>query len=233
MTDSQKKKRIKEISEALRALYPDAVCALTWMGDGQDEADAVRKDGWRLLVMGRLSAQCTDARVNLVCQDLFVKYPTCRALADALLSDIEAVIRPCGLYHTKAENIKVSCGILCDRYGGEVPDNMEELVALPGVGRKIANLLLGDLYGQPAVVADTHFIRLCGRWGMYPASLKDPVAVERIMRELLPPEESSDFCHRAVQFGRDFCSARRPACDRCPVRPLCAYADSAADGGAE
>ena len=110
---------------------------------------------------------------------------------------------------------------------------MEELVALPGVGRKIANLLLGDLYGQPAVVADTHFIRLCGRWGMYPASLKDPVAVERIMRELLPPEESSDFCHRAVQFGRDFCSARRPACDRCPVRPLCAYADSAADGGAE
>ena len=131
MTDSQKKKRIKEISEALRALYPDAVCALTWMGDGQDEADAVRKDGWRLLVMGRLSAQCTDARVNLVCQDLFAKYPTCRALADAPLSDIEAVIRPCGLYHTKAESIKASCGILCDCYGGEVPDNMEELVALP------------------------------------------------------------------------------------------------------
>lgn len=233
MTDRQKKVRIKEILEALRILYPEAVCALTWRENEQQGTDTVQKNGWRLLVMGRLSAQCTDARVNLVCRDLFAKYPTCRALADAPLPDIEAIIRPCGLYHTKAESIKAACGILCARYDGKVPDSMEELLTLPGVGRKIANLLLGDLYGQPAVVADTHFIRLCGRWGMYPASLKDPAAIERMMRNLLPPEESSDFCHRVVQFGRDVCSARHPACDRCPVRTLCSYVGSEAASKSE
>ena len=208
----EKKERMARIVTALEEVYPEAVCALEYGGEP-----------WRLLVMARLSAQCTDARVNIVCRELFAAYPTPKALADAPLSDIEKIIRPCGLFRTKAESIKAACGILTESYGGRVPDTMEELLALPGVGRKIANLLLGDVYGKPAVVTDTHCIRICGRLGMYPEDLKDPPKIEAILSELIEPQKQSDFCHRIVQFGRDVCSARSPACDRCPLRSLCPH----------
>lgn len=206
----EKKERMARIVSALEAIYPEAVCALEYGGEP-----------WRLLVMARLSAQCTDARVNIVCRDLFAKYPTVDALADAPLKEIEEIVRPCGLFRTKAESIKASCQILRERYEGRVPDTMEELLALPGVGRKIANLLLGDIYGKPAVVTDTHCIRICGKLGMYPADLKDPPKVEAILCELIEPRSQSDFCHRIVQFGRDVCTARNPACGACPLRELC------------
>ncbi len=206
----EKKERMARIVAALEEIYPQAVCALEYGGEP-----------WRLLVMARLSAQCTDARVNIVCRDLFAEFPTVDAMADAPLSRIEDLVRPCGLFRTKAESIKASCKILKEQYGGRVPDTMEELLALPGVGRKIANLLLGDVYGKPAVVTDTHCIRICGRLGMYPADLKDPPKVEAILSELIAPEQQSDFCHRIVQFGRDVCAARNPACDRCPLSALC------------
>lgn len=199
-----------EAVRRLKELYPEAVCALEWGGEP-----------WKLLVMGRLSAQCTDARVNIVCRELFEKYPTCSDLADAPLSDIEDVIRPCGLFRTKAESIKASCTLLRDGYGGVLPDSMEELLTFPGVGRKIANLLLGDVYGKPAIVADTHCMRICGRLGMYPEGQKDPQKTERIMSELVAGEEQSDFCHRIVQFGRDVCSARSPECEKCPLSDIC------------
>ena len=200
------------IVRALEQIYPESVCALEYGGEP-----------WRLLVMARLSAQCTDARVNIVCRDLFSEFPTVEALADAPLSRIEEIVRPCGLFHTKAESIKASCQILVKQYGGRVPDTMEELLALPGVGRKIANLLLGDIYKKPAVVTDTHCIRICGRLGMYPTDLKDPKRVEMILVQLIEPEAQSDFCHRIVQFGRDVCMARSPRCEECPIRSLCTY----------
>ena len=212
MNQKQKKERIAKIVAALETVYPEATCALEYGGEP-----------WRLLVMGRLSAQCTDARVNIVCRELFAAYPTAEALANAPLARIEEIVRPCGLYRTKAESIKAACTILVEQYGGRVPDTMEELLALPGVGRKIANLLLGDLYGKPAVVADTHCIRICGRLGMYPTTLKDPHKVEKILSELIDPQKQSDFCHRIVQFGRDTCSARSPRCGECPIRELCEY----------
>ena len=198
------------IVATLEEIYPVSVCALEYGGEP-----------WKLLVMGRLSAQCTDARVNIVCRELFAEFPTADALADAPLERIEEIIRPCGLFRTKAQSIKASCEILADRYQGVVPDSMDELLALPGVGRKIANLLLGDVYRHPAVVADTHCIRICGRLGFYPETLKDPVKVERIMTEMIDPAEQSDFCHRIVQFGRDVCMARSPACERCPLGEVC------------
>lgn len=210
MTKSQKKARIAEIVTALEEIYPDATCALEYGGEA-----------WRLLVMARLSAQCTDARVNLVCRDLFAAYPTLSELADAPLECIEELIRPCGLFRTKAQSIKEACTIVRDQYDGRVPDTMEELLSLPGVGRKIANLLLGDIYGKPGIVADTHCIRIGGRLGMYDSSLKDPHKVETILSELVAPEKQSDFCHRIVQFGRDTCSARAPMCDTCPISHLC------------
>lgn len=210
MKTSEKKEIIAQIGEELKKLYPSAECALEYGGEG-----------WRLLVMGRLSAQCTDARVNIVCRELFSKYPTCEALAGASYEEIEKIIRPCGLFRTKAKNIKDSCVILCEKYSGELPDTMEELLLLPGVGRKIANLLLGDIFGKPAIVADTHMIRICGRFGMYPQKLKDPYKVELNMSKLVKYDEQSDFCHRIVQFGRDFCSARVPRCSECPVCALC------------
>lgn len=200
------------IVRALEQIYPESVCALEYGGEP-----------WRLLVMARLSAQCTDARVNIVCRELFAEYPTVESLAAAPLSRIEEIVRPCGLFHTKAESIKASCQILVKQYGGRVPDTMEELLALPGVGRKIANLLLGDIYKQPAVVTDTHCIRICGRLGMYPTDLKDPKRVEMILVQLIEPEAQSDFCHRIVQFGRDVCTARSPRCEECPIRSLCTY----------
>ena len=210
---AKKREQMSQIVERLEGIYPDAVCALEYGGEP-----------WRLLVMARLSAQCTDARVNIVCRELFAKYPTLNELADAPLSDIENIVRPCGLFRTKAQSIKASCEILRDEYGGAVPDTMEELLLLPGVGRKIANLMLGDIYKKPAVVADTHCIRICGRFGMYSTDLKDPHKVELIMSELIEPEKQSDFCHRIVQFGRDTCSARAPKCAECPLNDLCGYA---------
>ena len=194
----------------LKKRYPDAACSLEYGGEP-----------WRLLVMGRLSAQCTDARVNIVCRELFEKFPTARDLADGEISDIENTVRPCGLFRTKAADIKGECLLLCDKYGGELPDTMEELLEFPGVGRKIANLLLGDIFGKPAIVADTHCIRICGRLGFYPETQKDPKKVEMILAKITEPREQSDLCHRLVLFGRDICSARSPKCDVCPLAEVC------------
>ena len=202
----EKKARLSEISGLLAERYPAAECALRYGGDP-----------WRLLVMGRLSAQCTDARVNLVCEDLFRAFPDAASMAAAPLSEIEEKVRSCGLYHTKAENIRDASAMLVEEYGGVLPDTMEELLKFPGVGRKIANLLLGDVFHKSAVVTDTHCIRICGRFGMYPESLTDPYRVEKILVELLDPATSSDFCHRIVQFGREVCSARSPKCAECPI----------------
>lgn len=210
MKKAEKKERIALIIEELKKIYPEAVCALEFGGEP-----------WRLLVMGRLSAQCTDARVNIVCRELFARFPTLESLADASYGAIEEIVRPCGLYRTKAKNIKDACIMLLEEYGGVLPCDMDELLKLPGVGRKIANLLLGDIYHMPAIVADTHMIRICGRFGMYPEKLKDPHKVELIMSELVEPAEQSDLCHRIVQFGRDVCSARSPKCAECPIAHLC------------
>lgn len=211
-TVREKRERLAAVAEALTELYPNAVCALHWGGDP-----------WRLLVMGRLSAQCTDARVNIVSETLFRVFPTPSAMAAAPLGEIEALVKPCGLYHTKAENIRDASAMLVSEYDGELPGTMEELLRFPGVGRKIANLLLGDVFGHPAVVTDTHCIRICGRLGMYPETERDPYRVEKTLVRLIDPAISSDFCHRIVQFGRDFCSARAPRCTACPLaaRGLC------------
>ncbi len=213
--------RMAEIVERLKEVYPESVCALEWGGQHGGEADFLLRESWKLLVMGRLSAQCTDARVNIVCKDLFERFPTVQAMAEGDIADIEAIVRPCGLYRTKAQNIKDACRILVEDYGGIVPDDMDALLALPGVGRKIANLLLGDIYKKGGVVTDTHCIRICGRLGFYDESVKDPLKVERILTPLIAPEEQSDFCHRIVQFGRDTCMARSPACEGCPLGDVC------------
>ena len=212
MNKSQKKLRMTQIVEIMKEIYPEALCALEWNGEP-----------WKLLIMGRLSAQCTDARVNLVCRELFTAYPTPAVLAQASVEEIEAYVRPCGLYHVKAQNTKDACTMLVNEYNGVLPDTMEELLKFPGVGRKVANLLLGDLYHKGGIVADTHCIRICGRLGMYPEALKDPVKVEKIMDELVAPEERCDFCHRIVQFGRDTCTARKPSCGNCPLSSLCLH----------
>ena len=210
MTKKQKKERMADIVAALEKVYPEAICALEWNGEP-----------WRLMVMGRLSAQCTDARVNIVCKELFAVYPTLSDLADAPLEDIERIIKPCGLFRTKAQSIKAACIMLRDEYGSVIPCDMDELLRFPGVGRKIANLLLGDIYKRPAIVADTHCMRICGRFGMYKHDLRDPYKVEMIMSELVSPEKQSDLCHRIVQFGRDVCTARNPKCGECPLSELC------------
>ena len=210
MTKKEKVALFVSVVEKLKEIYPEAVCALEFGGEP-----------WKLLVMGRLSAQCTDARVNIVCRELFEKYPTARALADGKIEDIENIVRPCGLFRTKAANIKDACAMLEDEFGGVLPSDMEELLRFPGVGRKIANLLRGDVYKLPAIVADTHCIRICGRLGAYPESNKDPVKVEKIMTGLVVPQEQSDFCHRIVQFGRDVCTARSPKCGECPLKEFC------------
>ena len=207
-----KRERMGRIVTRLEERYPEAECALEYEGEA-----------WKLLVMGRLSAQCTDARVNIVCKELFCEFPTLVSLADAPLERIEQIVRPCGLYRTKAANIKSACTALIERYDGVLPDTMEELLTLDGVGRKIANLLLGDIYKKPAVVADTHCIRICGRLGFYPEDLKDPHKVELILSEIIEPAKQSDFCHRIVWFGREICSARAPKCDECPLRDLCKH----------
>ena len=212
MTQKQKKEQLLKIDQKLAEVYPDALCALEWNGEP-----------WKLLIMGRLSAQCTDARVNIVCRELFSRFPTPKDLAYGDISEIEDVVRPCGLFRVKAQNIKDACTMLVEQYGGIIPDTMEELLKFPGVGRKVANLLLGDLYHKGGTVADTHCIRICGRLGMYPETVKDPVKVERAVDALLPMELRCDFCHRIVQFGRDYCSARAPKCETCPLQELCAH----------
>ncbi len=202
--------RAAAIVEALKNVYPSAECALQYEGEP-----------WRLLVMGRLSAQCTDARVNIVCRDLFARFPSPKAMAEAPIEDIEDVVRPCGLYRTKAANIKDACARLVEVYGGVLPDDMDELLTFPGVGRKIANLLLGDIYRRPAIVADTHCIRISERLGLTPRGCKDPVKTEKTLIPLISPEEQSDFCHRIVWFGREWCTARSPKCNNCPLATLC------------
>ena len=203
--------RLAAVAECLRERYPNAECALEYKGDP-----------WRLLVMGRLSAQCTDARVNEVTPALFARYPTPLAMAAATPEEIEPDIRSGGLVRTKARDLVGAARALSER-GGEIPDTMEALLALPGVGRKIANLLLGDLFGKGGVVADTHCIRIAGRLGFTKEGDKSPLRCERTLTPLLLAvgESPSDFCHRIVLFGREVCTARRPACGACPLADLC------------
>lgn len=210
MTKKEKRERMAAIVARLKEVYPEATCALEYGGDP-----------WRLLVMGRLSAQCTDARVNIVCRELFKVFPDVYSMAKGGLSEIERIVKPCGLYRTKAKNIQDSAILLVEKYEGRIPDNMDQLLEFPGVGRKIANLLLGDIFGQAAVVCDTHCIRISGRLGMYPEREKNPVKIERILRELIEPSEGADYCHRIVNFGREVCTARSPKCDACPLADLC------------
>jgi len=210
MTKTEKKKRLSEIVERLKEIYPEAECALHYGGDP-----------WKLLIMGRLSAQCTDARVNIVCEELFEKFPTPLDMANGDIAEIERIVKPCGLYRMKADNIREASRMLITDFDGRLPDNMDDLLKLPGVGRKIANLLLGDVFGKEAIVCDTHCIRICGRLGMYPEKEKDPTKIEKILRELIDLKEGSDFCHRIVLFGREICGARSPMCDSCPLSDLC------------
>lgn len=206
----EKKIRGEQIVDALKQVYPRSECALEYNGEP-----------WKLLVMGRLSAQCTDARVNIVCRELFEVFPTAKEMAEGDIAEIERIVRPCGLYRTKAESIKAACAMLVSDYGGVIPPDMDELLKFPGVGRKIANLLLGDIYKMPAIVADTHCIRICGRLGFYPETLKDPVKVEKALVPIIEPSEQSDFCHRIVMFGREYCKAQSPRCEQCPLSCLC------------
>lgn len=201
------KRKALFVVDALERAYPGARCSLTY-------ATALQ-----LLIATRLSAQCTDARVNLVTKDLFARFDTAAAFADADLADIEALIHSCGLYKTKARDIKGMCAALLERHGGEVPDTMEALTALPGVGRKTANLILGDVFGKPAVVVDTHCLRLSNRLGL--AQGKDPLKVETQLRAVIPPEKSAVFCHRLVLHGREVCRARGPLCEKCVLRWVC------------
>lgn len=200
--------KVLSIIDILKQKYPDALCALQYKKD------------YELMIAVRLSAQCTDARVNLVTPGLFAAYPTLEAMASANISDVEEHVRSCGFYKHKARDIVLACQMLLTDFGGKVPGTMEELLRLPGVGRKTANLLLGDLYATPgSVVCDTHCIRICGRLGL--STGKDPEKVERQLRAILPPEESSDFCHRIVLFGREICTARNPKCTECPLAIHC------------
>ena len=200
--------KVSAIIDILKDRYPEAPCALHYSTD------------WQLMIAVRLSAQCTDARVNLVTPHLFAAYPTLEAMAAADISHVEELVHSCGFYKHKARDIVLACQMLLSDYGGKVPDTMEKLLKLPGVGRKTANLLLGDLYGAPgSVVCDTHCIRICGRLGL--SKGKEPEKVETQLRAILPPEESSDFCHRIVLFGRDCCTARNPRCGECPLTLFC------------
>ena len=198
---------VETIIERLEQEYPDALCSL------QYEVD------WQLLFAVRLSAQCTDARVNLVTPELFSRLPDLESFADAKPEIVEDLIRSCGFFHTKARDLIAAAQMLLRDYGGRVPDSMEELLKIPGVGRKTANLVLGDIYHQPAVVTDTHCIRIAGRLGL--TKSKEPIKVERDLAAVLPPEKSSDFCHRMVLHGRKYCMARKPRCGICPLGDVC------------
>lgn len=200
--------KVYSIIDILKNRYPQAPCALHYSKD------------YELMIAVRLSAQCTDARVNLITPALFAAYPTLEAMANADISHVETLVHSCGFYKHKARDIVLGCQMLLSEYGGKVPGTMAELLRIPGVGRKTANLLLGDLYGVPgSVVCDTHCIRICERLGL--SKGKDPEKVEQQLRAILPPEESSDFCHRIVLFGRDCCTARNPKCAECPLAPFC------------
>ncbi len=204
-----KKQRALEIIERLKREYPDADCTLDY------------EEAWKLLVSVRLAAQCTDARVNVVVQGLFAKYPDVDALAAADVDDIEQIVRPWGLGRSQARDISACMKMLQDKYGGKVPEDFDALLKLPGVGRKSANLIMGDVFGKPAIVTDTHCIRLSNRMGLVDG-IKDPKKVEMALWKLIPPEEGSDFCHRLVNHGREVCTARtKPYCDRCCLEDIC------------
>ena len=202
---------IAAIIAALKELYPDAACSLDY---GKD---------YELLFSVRLAAQCTDARVNLVTPALFQRYPTLEAFADADVDEVGRCVQSCGFWRAKARDIVAAAQQLLARFGGKVPDNMEDLLTLPGVGRKTANLILGDIYGQEGYVCDTHCIRICGKLGL--SHGKEPEKVEQQLRKILPPEKSNDFCHRLVLFGREICTARSPKCGQCPLSPFCLEAN--------
>ncbi len=204
-----KQKLALSIIERLKKEYPDAECSLEY------------DDAWKLLVSVRLAAQCTDARVNVVVQELFAKYRTPAELADASVEDIERIVKPCGLGHSKAKDISACMKMLCEKYDGKVPRNFEALLSLPGVGRKSANLIMGDVFGEPAIVTDTQCIRLVNRMGLVDG-IKDPKKVEMELWKLIPPQEGSDFCHRLVYHGRAVCTARTaPFCEKCCLADLC------------
>ena len=204
-----KKKQALEIIERLKEEYPDAGCTLDY------------DDAWKLLVSVRLAAQCTDARVNVVVQDLYAKFPTMEALAAAEVAEIEELVRPCGLGRSKAKDISGCMKMLMEEFGGRVPDDFDALMKLPGVGRKSANLIMGDVFGKPAIVTDTHCIRLTNRMGLVDG-IKEPKKVEMALWKIIPPEEGSDFCHRLVYHGRDVCTARtKPYCDKCCLSDIC------------
>lgn len=221
MTKQEKRERLTRVRLELERLYPESTCALEY-GD----------DPWKLLIMGRLSAQCTDKRVNEVSRELFLRFPTAESMAEADISQLEDIVRPCGLYRMKAKNIKDSSALLVKEYGGVLPSEMNELLRFPGVGRKIANLLIGDIFKGPAIVCDTHCIRICARLGMYPESERNPDKIEKILRGLMDASEGADFCHRIVNFGRDVCTARSPSCDVCTLNGDCEYAKNARSAAA-
>ena len=200
---------VLEIIQLLEESYPDPICALEYKKD------------YELLFATRLAAQCTDARVNTVTPVLFKRYPSLEALAGADIKEMEDIVHPCGFYRVKARDIIAASAMLLGVFGGRVPDTMEELLRLPGVGRKTANLILGDIYNKPAVVVDTHCIRISNRLGL--VDTKDPVKIEASLRKILPPDKSSDFCHRLVLHGRAVCTARNPACSICRLTEICRY----------
>ena len=204
-----KKQLAIEIIKRLKEEYPDAACSLEY-----DQA-------WKLLVSVRLAAQCTDARVNVVVEGLFAKYPSVEALAEAPVEEIEAIVKPCGLGRSKAKDISACMKLLRDEYGGNVPEDFDKLLELPGVGRKSANLIMGDVFGKPAIVTDTHCIRLVNRMGLV-KGIKEPAKVEKELWKIIPPEEGSDLCHRLVYHGRAVCTARtKPYCDKCCLQDIC------------
>ena len=202
-----KKERAAKAVELLKEIYPEAVCSLT------------ASNPFELLVAVRLSAQCTDARVNLVTPALFERYKTLEDYASADVKEVEGYIRSCGFYKNKAESIIGMAQKILSDFGGEVPDNIEDLITLPGVGRKTANLIVGDVYGKEAIVVDTHCIRITNRIGL--VEEKDPAKIEFALKKIIPADEGSDFCHRIVLFGRDVCSARKPLCDECKLSEIC------------
>ena len=197
------------IIERLKKEYPGAGCTLDY------------NQAWKLLVSVRLAAQCTDARVNVVVEDLYKKFPDVNSLAEAPVEEIEAIVKPCGLGHSKARDISACMKILRDKYDGKVPDDFDELLSLPGVGRKSANLVMGDVFGKPAIVTDTHCIRLVNRMGLVDG-IREPAKVEKELWKIIPPEEGSDFCHRLVYHGREVCTARtHPYCEKCCISDIC------------
>ena len=205
----RKKELAKEVIERLKKEYPDAGCSLEY-----DQA-------WKLLVSVRLGAQCTDARVNIVVEKLYEKFPDVKALAEAPVEEIEEIVRPCGLGKSKARDISACMKILWEQYGGNVPEDFDSLLKLPGVGRKSANLIMGDVFGKPAIVTDTHCIRLANRIGLVDG-IKEPKKVEMALWKIIPPEEGNDLCHRFVYHGREVCTARtKPYCDRCCLNDVC------------